>query len=115
MSWWRPTMRVLKFKVNQQKLEKDPSCDFSDIIQGSKNYLCCDFVFDKNLQKYRKVACFINDRSVEYVPIINDRCFVPDSVAQGDVINFFITFVDKEEQFDTNQIYVRQVTSQWKH
>lgn len=108
-------MRVLKFKVNQQKLEKDPSCDFQNIIQGSKKYLCCDFVFDESLQKYRKVACFVKDRSVEYVPIINDRCFVPDSVAQEDVINFFITFVDKEEQFDTNQIYVRQVTIQWKH
>lgn len=115
MSWWRPKMRVLKFKMNQQKLEKDPSCDFQNIIQGSKKYLCCCFSFDEDLQNYRKVACFIKEKAIEYVPIINDRCFVPDSIAQSDVINFFITFVDGEEKFETNQIYVRQVTMQWKH
>ena len=37
-------MRILKFIADGQELIKDPSCDFSGIVRGSKNYLMAHFL-----------------------------------------------------------------------
>ena len=37
-------MRILKFIDDGQRLTKDPSCDFSGIVRGSKNYLMAHFL-----------------------------------------------------------------------
>lgn len=38
-------MRTLKFIVNAQQIHKDPSCDFDNLVAGTKNYLRAHFTF----------------------------------------------------------------------
>lgn len=101
-------MRTLKFNVRGQTLEKDPKCDYGNIVAGSKEYLLFEFNFSEELNGYRKVACFIDGPDIEYVPIINERCIVPDNVTDSRKISFFLTFVANDQKFATNKLSIKQ-------
>ena len=56
-------MRSLKYIVHGQSLERDNSCDFSNIVAGSKKYLMLQF-FDHLL--------LLQDKSIFFVlPLIH--------------------------------------------
>lgn len=101
-------MRTLNFKVKGQSLSKDPKCDFNNIMSGSKNYLLLKFDFSEDLLNFKKVACFVKGYAIEYVPIINDCCFVPENITDSHKISFFITFVDNDIKFESNKISIKQ-------
>lgn len=65
-------MRVLKFNVNGQILEKSKDCDFDHIVAGSKNYLKMYFSFSDELKSFRKIARFSDGEKEDYMPIIED-------------------------------------------
>ena len=51
-------MRVLRFIVKDQIIEKDPNCDFSNLVPGTDEYLRADFSFSPEWDGYAKQAVF---------------------------------------------------------
>lgn len=49
-------MRSLNFFAMGQNLQKDPTCDFSGLVKGSKGYLQAHFSFDAEWTGCGKVA-----------------------------------------------------------
>ncbi len=79
-------MRTLKFMVTGQSIEKDPTCNFEGIVQGTTNYLNILFTFSKDWDAFVKVAEFrigTNNATITPVPIVNNRCDVPSEVTDG--------------------------------
>lgn len=101
-------MRSLKYIVHGQSLERDNSCDFSNIVAGSKKYLMLQFSFSKDFDDHRKVACFIKNNSIDYIPIINNVCFVPDELTEERKIYFYLAIVKGDQKIVTNKISIKQ-------
>ena len=71
-------MRVLHFSVNEQNIKK--SGDFSGIVKGSKGYLKAEFSFGSEWSRRKAAASFFTQGKEYAVPIIRNRCIVPDDV-----------------------------------
>lgn len=74
-------MRVLRFIVNDQIIERDSSCDFSNLVPGSEGYVIAEFSFSPEWSKCTaKVASFWSLMGGEYTPQLLDsknRCLIP--------------------------------------
>lgn len=76
-------MRELKFIVDKQKIQQDPSCDFTEIVRDTKDYLKATFQFSDDWDGFVKVAEFYALQpaaKVIPVPIKNNGCNVPNDV-----------------------------------
>ena len=74
-------MRILSFNVKNQTIEKDPSCDFSGLVAGSKGYLAVRFTFSDDWDRCSKVVGFFAKNGKEFPPCIlleDNVCRVPD-------------------------------------
>lgn len=71
-------MRVLKFIVRGQKIEKDAGCDFSGLVAGTKGYLKAEFQFDGEWDGCRKAAVFTKFAKDYPAPVINGACEIPE-------------------------------------
>lgn len=103
-------MRTLKFIVNAQKLEKDPDCDFSGLVSGSKGYLEAMFSFSQDYYNCKITAIFLN-KDEEYpvdVSIVKNRCVIPEEALIGDSFSVRLIAEKKDYRICTNQIRVRQ-------
>lgn len=80
-------MRELRFLINKQTIEQDPSCDFSGIVQGTANWLTASFLFSKDWDGFVKVAEFRvgmnNSNPTTPVPIVKGRCSIPSEITKG--------------------------------
>lgn len=101
-------MRTLKFIVDGQRLKKDPQCDFSGLVVGSKNYLECEFAFSKDWVNMAKAATFKSGVFTEHVPIINNLCKIPDSITDSTRIHLTITGRDTRTILTTNTSIIIQ-------
>jgi hypothetical protein len=63
-------MRILKFIVNGQSIEKDPNCDFSGLVPGTKGYLKAEFTFSPEWDGCAKIVGFYSNMGKEYPPKI---------------------------------------------
>lgn len=73
-------MRTLKFIVNGQSIEKDPNCDFDNIVPGTKGYLKAKFKFSSEWAGCDKVAGFYSVMGREYPPQVigvSNSCMIP--------------------------------------
>jgi hypothetical protein len=61
-------LRSLKFIVNGQIIEKDPSCDFDNLVPGSDGYLKAEFTFSPEWKDCVKIASFYSAMGKEYTP-----------------------------------------------
>lgn len=105
-------MRLLNFIVHGQTLSQDPECSFDDIIAGSKKYIKINFKFDKEVDKYRKIASFSDGTIKEYMPIIDGECSFPESLASKKYVRIGVLLIFKKQYIPTNTITIRQeVTS----
>lgn len=103
-------MRTLKFIVNRQIIEKDPKCDFSDLVPGSSGYLQAKFSFSPEWNKCVKVAKF-HYLKKEFPPqIIKDGvCMIPAEALTSRA--FKIRVLGKGEndyKLETNDVTVVQ-------
>lgn len=76
-------MRTLKFIVNDQIIERDPSCDFSGLVPGTKGYLQAEFSFSPEWKDCVKLATFYSKMGKEYTPqVLKDgkTCMIPAEV-----------------------------------
>ena len=103
-------MRILKFKVNKQNIEKDKLCDFSGIAMGTSGYLTAQFEFSKDWGKLFKVAEFRKRNSDKYYPvkIVHNQCEVPKEVT--DTMQWTVKVVGKngDTVLTTNTLAVMQ-------
>lgn len=75
-------MRILRFLVDGQKIDKNPECDFTNLIPGTKGYIQAEFEFSEEWDRCEKVAQF-SSGNIEYEPqIINNQnyCKIPEAV-----------------------------------
>lgn len=105
-------MRLLIFNVESQQIEKDPNCDFNNIVAGTNGYLRAKFTFSDEWRDYIKVAsfwrgseecaCFINS---------NNTCDIPQEVLTGATFRVSVTGQKGTYRLTTNKILVRQEVS----
>ena len=68
-------MRILEFKVEKQRVFKNPDCDFTNIVANSVGYLYCKFDFKtEDWDKCEmKIASFFVDYSSMGATVVNDE------------------------------------------
>lgn len=101
-------MRILKFNVSEQLIEKDSSCDFTGIVAGTKGYLQAAFSLSSEWRGCKMAAVF-SCLGKEYpVPVIRERCDIPDEALKW--YSFGVRLVGEKEGYriTTNEIKVRQ-------
>lgn len=101
-------MRLLEFKVDKQYLKKDPDCDFTKIVAGSKNYLKAHFTFSEDWDGCKKAASFWRGKEEHAVLLMNDECVIPEEVLVGMTFGVSVLGQKDDVQIPTNQTTVRQ-------
>lgn len=100
-------MRTLKFEVAGQKLTKIG--DFSNIVKGSKQYLKCEFSFDRTeWLKHKVVAIFEQDGNEYPVAVLNSTCMIPDEVTDSSFFKVRLIGVRNECHINTNKVLIEQ-------
>ncbi len=96
-------MRELRFFVEDQRLQKDPDCNFTGLISGTKGYYTCMFSFTKEWREMAKAASFRNGAIIKYVPIRNGRCQIPDELMHSSRIKISVIGKDGDIVIMTNE------------
>ena len=101
-------MRLLRFNVNAQHIQKDPSCDFSKIVAGTKGYLRAQFTFSPEWQDCVIVASFWRGKN-EYAAFVeNGECMIPDEALVGPTFRVSIVGQRGDYYIPTDKVLVRQ-------
>lgn len=101
-------MRVLKFIVNGQSLQRDPNCDFSGIIRGSKGYLVAEFSFDSSWKGCTIAASFWHFGKEYAVLVQNNKCIIPDEALEGFSVGVTLRGIKKGYSISTNKAVFEQ-------
>lgn len=101
-------MRLLNFDVNAQYVSKDPSCDFTKLVAGTRNYLRAHFTFSPEWRDCVKVASFWRSGKEHAVLIKNDTCDIPPEALVGSTFRVSVTGQRGDYRITTNKILVRQ-------
>lgn len=105
-------MRTLRFIVNEQNLKKDSSCDFTNIISGTRGYLEAEFVFNESWNMFGKVAVF-GALLQEYPVIIkNGKCEIPSEVLDGEKFSVYVVGSKNGKRITTNSVTITQKRSE---
>lgn len=102
-------MRTLKFIVDEQSLRKDPDCDFSGVVKGSKGYLQCSFSFSKEWNGCKVAASFWSyDKEIDAAAVVRGVCQIPDGVTNRRRFGVSLTGIKNGYRITTNKIWVEQ-------
>ena len=104
-------MRTLKFNIDGQTIERNPDCDFENLVPGSKGYLEVEFSFSSEWDNCVKVVEFIgaNSKDVKSVVLINRKVYVPDVIAARRVFGLRVIGEKRNGyRITTDKIIVRQ-------
>ena len=106
-------MKTLRFIVENQIIKKDPTCDFSDLVPGTKGYLIAEFSFSKEWDGMAKVVGFYSPLGREYPPRVladGKTCVIPFEALEKRI--FKVQVVGQGLKFDqklkTNKVAVYQ-------
>lgn len=102
-------MRILKFNVSGQRLEKDSGCDFSHIVKDSRGYLYAKFTFEDGWDSCKIAASFWR-LGIEY-PVLLDRnkmCAIPDEALTWNDFSVSCLGMKDEYRISTNKITIEQ-------
>lgn len=72
-------MKVLSFNIVEQTITRDPLCDFSGLVAGSRGYIHARFHFSADWAGCKKVAVF----SGHPVPLVHNSCEIPAEALTG--------------------------------
>jgi hypothetical protein len=102
-------MRLLTFNVESQCVHKDPNCDFTNIVAGTKNYLRAKFTFSDEWRDCVKVASFWRGEK-EYAAVLNSDgiCDIPPEALIGATFRVSVIGQKQDYRITTNKIVVRQ-------
>lgn len=101
-------MRLLKFNVDAQHIQKDPNCDFSNIVAGTKEYLRAQFTFSPEWQDCILVASFWRGKDEHAVFIENGECMIPSEALTGNMFRISVIGQRGTYRITTNKIAVKQ-------
>ena len=104
-------MRVLKFIVNGQIIEKDPNCDFSGLVPGTDGYLQAEFSFSHEWNGMAKVAGFYSAMGKEYPAKVLDggtTCMIPAEALAKKVFKVQVMGRTLDSHIITNKVEVIQ-------
>lgn len=104
-------MRTLKFIVDDQKITKDPNCDFSGLVPGSEGYLQAEFSFSPVWNGCTKVAAFYSALGNEYPPraLPNGKsCIIPAEALKKRTFKVQIFGRKGEMTLTTNKVTIHQ-------
>lgn len=101
-------MRVLSFNVDAQRISKDPDCDFTGLVPGSRNYLQAHFTFSEEWDRCVLVASFWRGKNEHAVLIKDNQCEIPPEVLTGRTFAVSIIGQRGDVIIPTNKVYVRQ-------
>lgn len=104
-------MRTLKFVVNNQIIEQDPSCDFSGLIPGTEGYLKAEFSFSPEWLGYVKVATFCSLMGKDYPPqVLRDgiSCVIPAEALKKRIFKIQVVGKKGDSKILTNKLAVSQ-------
>lgn len=102
--------RVLVFRVNEQKLEKDPSCSFEGIVAGTKGYLKAKFSFNRAWNGCACIAVFRKLLEEHPAVLKSGECDIPAEVLDWDT--FHVRVVGRRGDgsvVTTNEVEVKQI------
>ena len=104
-------MRMLKFRVDQQQITKDPGSNFQNIVKGSQNYLYAKFAFGEGW-KGCKVAASFWCLGKEYPVLLDARgiCIIPAEALVWDNFGVSVTGMKDGGKYiiKTNRLEVKQ-------
>lgn len=104
-------MRTLRFIVEDQILKIDSTCDFSNLVPGTENYLRAEFIFPKEWNSYVKIAAFFSPLGTEYAPqILKDgrSCIIPAEALVRRKFKIQVYGKNNDGQIKTNKLTVCQ-------
>lgn len=104
-------MRLLVFNVDSQRIQKDPNCDFSNIVAGTNNYLRAKFTFSDEWRDCVKAVSFWRGEKEYAVLLNNDECDIPPEALVGATFRVSVTGQRNGCFIPTNKILVRQEVS----
>lgn len=96
-------MRVLKFTVNGQFIQRDASCDFENIAPGSKGYLVAQFAFDSEWDGCTIAAAFWRGSKEYAAHVVNGRCKIPAEALAGAIVGVSVTGERGDFRITTNK------------
>ena len=102
-------MRTLSFLVKEQKISKDPKCDFSNIFPDTKGYLQAKFSFGRGWQNC-KIAASFWCLGKEY-PVIIEKdgiCVIPEKALTWSNFKVSLTGIKDGYRITTNKVIVEQ-------
>ena len=101
-------MRTLKFGVDGQSIKKDPSCDFSGLVPGTKGYLEAYFHFSDEWKGCKKAAVFTALGKEYAVPLINGKCEIPEKALTWKLFSVKVAGERDGYRITTNRVEVLQ-------
>ena len=104
-------MRTLKFIVNKQIITRDPSCDFSGLVPGTKGYLRAEFTFSSEWNGCAKVVSFLSAVGEEYKPqVLEDgkSCDIPSEALTKRAFKIQVLGKGENLVLTTNKVVVMQ-------
>ena len=101
-------MRTLKFIIAAQAIIKDPDCDFTGIVAGTKGYLYAQFSFSEEWEGCRMAAVF-SSLGKEYPrPIKNGGCEIPAEALTWDYFGVRVVGQRENYRITTDEVKVKQ-------
>ena len=101
-------MRELGFIVRGQHIEKDPSCDFSKIVKGTKGYLKARIAFDGTWAGFGKVVIFKKLLSEYSAVLKNGECIIPDEALDWNRFSVSVVGSKNGVVLTTDKVVVEQ-------
>lgn len=104
-------MRVLRFIVDNQIIRKDPNCDFSGLVPGSRGFLRAEFQFSKEWDGCAKVAGFYSPLGREYPPRVladGKTCIIPPEALEKRFFKVQVVGQKSDLKFKTNKVTISQ-------
>lgn len=104
-------MRILKFSVDGQIIDKNEMCDFSNVVRGTSGYLRAEFSFSPEWNGCVKVAGFYSIYGEEFKPQVldaNNGCLIPAEALKRE--SFVIRVFGKKKDYviTTNRFIIKQ-------
>lgn len=101
-------MRILRFIVTAQSIQKAPDCDFSGIVAGTQGYLRAEFSFSAEWAGCRVAAVFSRLGKEYAEPVLSGGCKIPSEALTWDSFGVRVVGQRAGYRITTNEIKVRQ-------
>ena len=104
-------MKTLRFIVDGQTIQKDPSCDFSGLTPGSSGYITAKFSFSSEWYGFTKAAAFYSPLGFEYpARLLYDgvTCVIPFEALEKRSFKVQVIGQKGDIKIKTNKVAVSQ-------